>query len=113
LHVGRIGVLAGILEAGVAALGGKVAAAIGPAIGPCCYEVGAGVADAYRARFGPSALSGRHLDLPSAGERVLREAGVASVERFDSCTVCDPELFFSYRRDGKPRGGQGVVAYVA
>lgn len=113
LHVGRIGLLAGILEAGVAALGGTIAAAIGPAIGPCCYEVGDDVAGAYRTRFGSAAFVGRHLDLPSTGERVLREAGVASVERFDSCTACDPELFFSYRRDGKPRGGQGVIAYVS
>ena len=37
LHTGRIGLLAGILEAGVAALGGKVAAAVGPGIGPSCY----------------------------------------------------------------------------
>ena len=52
LHAGRIGVLAGVLEAGVHALGGSVAAAIGPAIGPCCYEVGEDVAAPYRARFG-------------------------------------------------------------
>lgn len=113
LHAGRIGVLEGILEAGVAALGGKVAAAIGPAIGPCCYEVGTDVASAYRSRFGSSAFVGTNLDLPSTGERVLREAGVVSVTRFDRCTVCEPALFFSYRRDGKPRGGQGVLAYVA
>ena len=41
LHAGRIGVLAGIAEAGVAAVGpGRLAAAVGPGIGPCCYEVG-------------------------------------------------------------------------
>ena len=113
LHAGRIGVLAGILEAGVAALGGNVTAAVGPAIGPCCYEVGADVAGSYRARFGTSILRGKHLDLPAAAERLLRTAGVRSVERIDYCTACNPDLFFSYRRDGKPRGGQGVVAYVA
>jgi YfiH family protein len=113
LHAGRIGVLAGIVEAGVAALGGRLAAVLGPAIGPCCYEVGSDVAESYRARFGRSILQAGKLDLPSAAELVLRDCGVASVERIDRCTACDPELFFSYRRDGKPRGGQGVVAYVA
>ena len=113
LHAGRIGVLAGILEAGVAALGGKVRAAIGPAIGPCCYEVGEDVARPYRSRFGESIVRSGRLDLPTAAERVLQEAGVGSIERIDHCTACNSELFFSYRRDGKPRGGQGVIAYVA
>jgi polyphenol oxidase len=113
LHAGRIGLLAGILEAGVAALGGKVAAVIGPAIGPCCYEVGEEVAAAYRARFGADVVSGRKLDLWTSAERTLREAGCASVERLDLCTACDPDRFFSYRRDGKPRGGHGVLARVA
>jgi Uncharacterized conserved protein len=63
LHAGRIGLLAGILEAGVAALGGKVAAAVGPGIGPCCYEVGDEIGGPYRARFGSGALRGRNLDL--------------------------------------------------
>jgi YfiH family protein len=113
IHAGRIGVLTGILAAGVAALGGKVAAAVGPAIGPCCYEVGAEVAEPYRRRFGPKIMTGRNLDLPSAAERALQEAGVDRIERFDFCTACNPELFFSHRRDGKPRGVQGVLAQIA
>ena len=113
LHAGRIGLLAGIVEAGVAALGGKVAAAVGPGIGPCCYEVGDEVAGPYRARFGSGALRGRNLDLWFAAERVLRDAGVESVERLDLCTACDPERFFSHRRDGAITGRQGVIGYVA
>jgi YfiH family protein len=113
IHAGRIGVLAGILAAGVAALGGKIAAAVGPAIGPCCYEVGEEVAEPYRQRFGAKIMSGRNLDLPSAAEQALQEAGVDRVERFDLCTACNPELFFSHRRDGKPRGVQGVLAQIA
>jgi YfiH family protein len=112
LHAGRIGLLAGVVEAGVRTLGGHVRAAIGPAIGPCCYEVGAEVADPYRARFGAGVLRGRRLDLWSASERLLREAGAVRVDRFDLCTACDGERFFSYRRDGKPRGAQGVLAAV-
>jgi polyphenol oxidase len=113
LHAGRIGILDGIIEAGVRALGGTLAAAIGPAIGPCCYEVGEEVAGPYRARFGAGITRGRKLDLRQAAERLLRDAGVARIARFDLCTACNPELFFSHRRDGKPRGVQGVLARVA
>jgi YfiH family protein len=113
LHAGRIGLLAGIAEAGVAALDGRVAAVVGPAIGPCCYEVGEEIAAPFRARFGADVVSGRKLDLWTSAERALREAGCASVERLDLCTACDPDRFFSYRRDGKPRGGHGVLARVA
>jgi polyphenol oxidase len=110
LHAGWRGLLTGIVEAGVAALGGgRIDAAVGPAIGPCCYEVGPDVAE----RFEPDLRRGRKLDLWTAAERSLREAGCASVERLDVCTHCNPDLFFSYRRDGKPYGGQGVLAYVA
>jgi YfiH family protein len=114
LHAGWRGLLAGVVEGGVAALGeGRLAAAVGPAIGPCCYEVGDEVAEPFRARFGPDLLHGRNLDLWASAERALRRAGVADVERVDLCTACNPELFFSHRRDGKPRGVQGVVAVVA
>ena len=112
LHAGRIGLLAGIAEAGVAAVGGRVAAVVGPAIGPCCYEVGEDIAAAFRTRFGAGVVSGRMLDLWTSAERALREAGCASVERLDLCTACDADRFFSYRRDGKPRGGHGVLARV-
>jgi YfiH family protein len=113
LHAGRLGLLEGIVDAGVAAVGGKLVAVIGPGIGPCCYEVGEDIADAYRARFGEEALRGRNLDLWTVAERVLRAAGVGSVERLDLCTACDPVRFFSHRRDGPVTGRQGVIGYVA
>jgi YfiH family protein len=113
LHAGRLGLLEGILEAGVAALGGRrLAAAVGPGIGPCCYEVGEEIADAYRARFGGEALRGRNLDLWTVAERLLREAGVERIERVDVCTACNAE-FFSHRRDRGVTGRQGVIGYVA
>jgi purine-nucleoside/S-methyl-5'-thioadenosine phosphorylase / adenosine deaminase len=113
LHVGWKGLLAGIAAAGARALGGgPIAAAIGPGIGPCCYEVGEEVAEPYRRRFGATVLNGRNLDLPGAAERALREAGVESVEQSDLCTACRPDLFFSHRRDRGLTGRQGVVAYV-
>jgi YfiH family protein len=111
LHAGRLGLLEGILEAGVGALRGPIAAIVGPGIGPCCYEVGVDILAVYRARFGPKVIHGRNLDLWSAAEHVLREAGVEAVERLDVCTACD-DRFFSHRRDGPITGRQGVIGYV-
>jgi polyphenol oxidase len=113
LHAGWRGLLAGIVEAGVAALGTVAAACVGPAIGPCCYEVGEEVARPFADAFGDDVVSDRRLDLWAAAERALRTAGVASVERVDLCTRCNPELFFSQRRTGLPRGTHGVMAVVA
>jgi len=110
LHAGWKGLLEGIAEAGAQALAdGELVAAIGPGIGPCCYEVGEEVAALYRERFGADVLQGRNLDLPLAAERALREAGCAEVERSELCTACNPELFFSHRRDRGRTGRQGVV----
>jgi polyphenol oxidase len=114
LHAGWRGLLAGIVPAGVAALGARlVTAAIGPAIGPCCYEVGEDVAGPMRAAFGTGLVREGRLDLWSAAERALLAAGVARVERFDLCTACDEERFFSHRRDCGLTGRQGVLARVA
>ncbi len=113
LHVGRLGLPEGIVAAGVAALGGRLAAVVGPGIGPCCYEVGPEIRDDYRRRFGPSVLRGRNLDLWTATEGALREVGVESIERTDLCTACHPELFFSHRRDAGRTGRQGVIGYIA
>ena len=113
LHAGWRGLLEGIVEAGGAALGGTLRAAVGPAIGPCCYEVGPEVAEPFCRRFGPSIVANRMLDLWTAAELALREAGVMTVERFDLCTSCNPELFFSHRRDDGVTGRQGVIGVVA
>jgi YfiH family protein len=112
-HAGWIGILAGVLEAATEALDGDLDAAIGPSAGPCCYEVGEDVARPYRERFGDDIVADGKLDLWRAAELVLNEAGVESVHRVDICTICNPDRFFSHRRDGKPRGVQGVVSVVA
>jgi YfiH family protein len=110
LHAGWRGLAEGVVAAGVRALGGAPAAAVvGPAVGPCCYEVGPEVAE----RFDPDLTRDGILDLWSAAERALRTAGVARVERVDLCTRCNPELFFSHRRSGRLRGAQGVIGAVA
>jgi YfiH family protein len=114
LHVGWRGLLEGIVAAGSKALGSdKLAAAIGPGIGPCCYEVGEEVAAPFRERFGDEVVRGRRLDLWTSAERALRAAGVHRVDRFDRCTACESETFFSHRRDAGRTGRQGVIAYVA
>jgi polyphenol oxidase len=114
LHVGWQGLLAGIIANGAAALEkGPLAAAIGPGIGPCCYEVGPDVAEPYEVRFGGEVLADGRLDLWRAAELALNEAGVTEVERTDLCTFCHPELFFSHRRDRGVTGRQGVIAAVA
>jgi YfiH family protein len=110
LHAGWRGLSEGVVDAGVAALGdGDKAAIVGPAIGPCCYEVGAEVSSLFDADL----TVDRHLDLWTAAERALRRAGVAVVERVDLCTRCHPELFFSHRRSGRARGTQGVIGALA
>lgn len=113
LHVGWRGLLAGVVEEGVRAVAGPVRAAIGPAIGPCCYQVGPEVAGTFREAFGEDVLDGGRVDLWTSAELALRAAGVAEVARHDLCTACNPERFFSHRRTGEPRGVQGVVAVVS
>ena len=113
LHAGWRGLLDGVVAEGVRVLGGRVRAAIGPGIGPCCYEVGPDVADRFAATWGRALVHGPNLDLWGAAERALRASGVAEVHRVDLCTHCNPDRFFSHRRTGKPRGVQGVIARVA
>jgi YfiH family protein len=113
LHAGWRGLLEGIVASGAEALGGgSLAAAIGPGIGPCCYEVGEEVAAPFRERFGDDVVRERRLDLWTSAERALRAAGADRVDRFDRCTACEPETFFSHRRDRSRTGRQGVIAYV-
>jgi len=112
VHAGWRGLIDGIVESTAQILGAGFAAVIGPAIGPCCYEVGEEVASPYRARFGDEIVSGRKLDLWTAAEQAARDAGAATVDRLDLCTRCNDDLFFSERRTGRPRGTQGVLGLV-
>jgi YfiH family protein len=109
VHAGWRGLSGEIVDAAVAAVGGETAAVVGPAIGPCCYEVGEEVSSL----FDEDLTVARHLDLWTAAERALRRAGVDVVERIDLCTCCDSGRFFSHRRSGWARGVQGVLGAVA
>jgi hypothetical protein len=109
LHCGWRGLAAGLVARGAAAVG-ATHAAIGPGIGPCCYEVGGEVLEAF-AGLGPDVASDRMLDLPEAARRLLREAGVEEIDSAGLCTRCDEQRFFSHRRDSGP-GRQAGLAWI-
>ncbi|HEX6752373.1 MAG TPA: polyphenol oxidase family protein [Solirubrobacterales bacterium] len=108
LHCGWRGLAAGIVARGAEAVG-ATAAAIGPAIGPCCYEVDDDVLGEFAYLDGVA--SGRMLDLREVAERLLRRADVGQVEISDLCTRCEADLFFSHRRDAGP-GRQGGLVWL-
>jgi YfiH family protein len=110
VHAGWRGLAGGILAAGAEAVG-ATSAAIGPGIGPCCYEVGEEVMEAFSS-LGEGIASGRMLDLPEVARRQLALAGVERVEPAGLCTSCEEELFFSHRRDQGRTGRQGGLAWV-
>ncbi len=110
LHCGWRGLAGGIVARGVEAVGATVGA-IGPGIGPCCYEVGDEVLDAF-ADLGDGIASGRMLDLSEVARQLLRAAGVERIEAAGLCTSCNPGLFFSHRRDAGLTGRQGGVAWL-
>lgn len=110
LHCGWRGLASGIVERGARAVSAS-AAAIGPGVGPCCYEVGPEVSAAFEG-LGAGIVSGRSLDLPAAARRLLERAGVGAVESAELCTSCQPELFFSHRRDRGRTGRQGGFAWI-
>jgi len=98
----------GLVGRGVEAVG-ATEAAIGPSIGPCCYEVGEEVLGSF-AGLGRVAQD-RMLDLPEVARRLLREAGVEQIESSGLCTSCESELFFSHRRDAGRTGRQAGLVW--
>jgi YfiH family protein len=111
VHAGWRGLVAGVIAAALEKFDdpGRVVAWIGPAIGPCCYEVGEEVAAPVVARSAALVRStgprGRpHLDLPLAAAIELSRRGVAQVRRLAVCTACHPGTLESYRREGAAAG---------
>ena len=117
-HAGWRGTVGGVARNVVTRMGEKgsrpadIRVALGPSIGPCCFEVGPEVVAEFRAAFGELrglVVAGprkEHLDLRVATRALLEAAGVAP-EHIDGrppCTKCEPERFFSYRRDGMEGG---------
>lgn len=110
LHCGWRGLAAGIVARGAEAVE-ATSAAIGPGIGPCCYEVGPEVLEAF-ADLGDGIADGRMLDLPEVARRLLTRAGVDQIESAGLCTFCEPDLFFSHRRDKGVTGRMGNLAWI-
>ena len=110
LHCGWRGLAAGIVARGAAEVA-ATAAAVGPGIGPCCFEVGEEVLAEF-SPLGDDVATGRMLDLPEVARRLLGQAGVERVEASDLCTSCNPELFFSHRRDRGETGRQAGAAWL-
>ena len=84
-------------------------AAIGPAIGRCCYDVSFDVANKVISAAGDDRVLAKasqdhmRLDLKLANRFILRKAGILeqNIAISGLCTACDADDFFSYRRDGK------------
>jgi len=122
LHAGWKGSAANIAAKGVESLvklfgsdRSRILAAIGPAIGPCCYEVDKTVCDAFSAsgvewaEVSSEAGAGKwQLDLARVNLLQLLDAGLESgnIESAGKCVSCDHDRFFSYRRDGGETGRQ-------
>ena len=111
IHAGWRGLVGGVIAAALSEFAdpGRATAWIGPAIGPCCYEVGEDVAGPVLALSSPEVRApgrrGRpHLDLGLAAEIVLERCGVGEIRRLALCTSCHPRLLESYRRDGVAAG---------
>lgn len=109
LHCGWRPLAGGLIRRGVEEVGAR-AAAIGPGIGQCCYEVG----EEVLGRFADldDVANGRMLDLVAVACQLLERAGVTTVEASDLCTSCNPDLFFSHRRDAGRTGRQAGLAWV-
>ncbi len=107
VHAGWRGLAAAVIQRGVALFADRreVRVAVGPAIGPCHYEVGPDVTLAVAAGSEAGAVTVRRdgrlfLDLVGTTRAVLRASGVRRVWDTGLCTACEPRRFFSYRRDG-------------
>lgn len=86
----------------------EITAAIGPAIGPCCYKVGEDVVAAVGHREEAAELRGCewYLNLQKANFLQLQGAGVADIDLSDICTSCRTDLFFSHRAEQGKTGRQ-------
>jgi YfiH family protein len=110
IHCGWRGMAAGIIDRGVGEVR-ATAAAIGPGIGPCHYEVGDEVLAEF-ADLGDGIADGNRLDLVAVARRLLERAGVTQVEAAGLCTSCEADLFYSHRRDGSRSGRQAGAVWA-
>ena len=114
VHAGWRGLMAGVVEAGAAALGTPGGIAIGACIGPCCYPVDGDLREAMAIRFGNRAVCGQSVDLRWAARAALVAAGIPSPRIVDvgGCTSCDADRYFSHRRDAGVTGRQAGLIWI-
>src|SRR5262249_14261537 len=122
VHAGWRGTASGVAMRAVEALVAQgsrpedLLAALGPGIGPCCYEVGDELPSALggwgAALFRPGARGRPPLDVRTANRRQLLSAGLRDerVADVDECTSCRRDVYHSYRRDGA-EGGR-MISFV-
>lgn len=111
LHCGWRGLAGGIVGRALERFEEPPAAAIGPGIGRCCYEVGEEVLGRFAHLDGVA--DGRMLDLRAVARRKLEAAGVTRIEDVEECTSCRADLFYSHRRDACVTGRQGGIAWLS
>jgi polyphenol oxidase len=109
LHCGWRGLAAGIIERALETFPEPPAAALGPSIDQCCYEVGPEVLEAFADV--PEAADGRMLSLRTIARTKLEAAGVTQVKSVGICTSCREDLFFSHRRDNGVTGRQAGIIW--
>lgn len=125
VHAGWRGCAAGIVEKTVREMGrvygtdpADLRAAIGPCIGPCCFETDGDVPAAMRAALGADVepyLEARgakwHVDLAGLNRQWLLRAELLPehIDVCGLCTACRPDLFWSHRKMGEARGVQGAM----
>lgn len=120
VHAGWRGVAQKIVAEALRTLGaptGSIVAAVGPSIGPCCFEVDDAVAAQIADASSPEVVvkiegSKPRVNLWRAVELQLRAAGVETVDVIGRCTRCEGASFYSFRRDGQ-RSGRMVGVIVA
>lgn len=121
MHVGHAGASAGIIEKGIDTMRklysidtANCIALIGPGICWRCYEVGKELASRFPERFRRNRKGRIHLDLQGFCREELKRKGIPPGRVYESgyCTCCDPELFYSHRRDGGATGRHWTLARI-
>ena len=115
-HAGWRGLVAGVIDDAVRTLGrpGRIGAAIGPGVGPCCYPVSRELRDRFASLFGPRVVRAPAVDLPLAARFALERAGVprSAIQSVEACTACEPARLYSHRRDGPRCGRQAGIVWA-
>ena len=89
----------------------NIKAAIGPSIGPCCFETGEEVAVLFDEDLREELANGKFkVDLWQACRRLLQKAGLAdeNIDVLKMCTICHSDVLYSYRKDAQSTGRMGA-----